>query len=197
MKVHHRVAIGACAIALLLACGGGGSGGSGSTPASSSGVTQYKQLSLQVQSAANGYAQTMTASGVTTVAACQTAEDQYDAQVRPWISQMVQMSGGMDDLTSMHGGSMEADMGCDANAMMQELDHHRAIACASSDLATDRSEATRHVQAMTGYAAHAIDRCDQALTGMSGGGWSWSPMMSGCQMTSGGGGMMPGGRGMM
>lgn len=190
MKTIHQFAAGACAIALLVACGGMGSG-TGSSPASSSDVAQYKQLSLEVQSAATGYGQAMAASGMTTVAACQNAEARYDGQVRPRVSQMVQMSGGMDDLASMHGGSMEADMGCDSNGMMAELDHHHAIACAS-DIATDRAEAVRHVQAMTGYTGHAVDRCNEMLSGFSGGSWSWSPMMSGCQMTSGGGGMMPG-----
>jgi hypothetical protein len=63
-------------------------------------------------------------------------------------------------------------------------------------MGTDRAEAARHVQAMTGYAGHAAARCDEMQAGFDSGGWSWSPMMSGCQSAGAGGGMMPGG-GMM
>lgn len=172
------VAVGACAVVLVAACGGT-SNSSNATPASSSEVVQYKQLALQVQSAAGTYGQTM--AGIPTLAACQRLEVQYDGQVRPWISQMMGMSGGMDSLVSDHDGAMNADMGCDADAMMRELDSHRSMACASADMATDRTEAARHVQAMTGYASHGVQRCDEMLSGLNGGSWSWSPMMSGCQ----------------
>jgi hypothetical protein len=190
------VAVGACATVLVASCGGTGSGASATT-ASSSQVTQYEQLALQVQSAAGSYGETMAGTGVTTVAECQSVEAQYDGQVRPWVSQMSGMSGGMDSLVSAHDGAMEADMGCDATSMMQELDNHRSMACASTDLAADRAEAARHVQAMTGYTSHGMQRCNEMLAGLDGGGWSWSPMMSGCEMGSGSGGMMTPGGGMM
>ena len=190
------VAVGACAVVLVVSCGGTSSGPSAS-PASSREVVQYKQLALQLQSAVGSYGETMAGTGVTTLAECQSVEAQYDGQVRPWVSQMMGMSGEMDSLASAHGGAMEADMGCDANAMMQELDNHRSMACASADLSTDRAEAARHVQAMTGYTSHGMQRCDGMLSGLDGGGWSWSPMMSGCQIGSGSGGMMPGGGMMM
>jgi hypothetical protein len=162
-------------------------------PASSGEVAQYKQLALQVQSAASAHGQSMAAGGITTQTGCQGAEAQYDGQVRPWISQMVQMSGSMDSLVAEHGGSMQADVGCDAESMMQELDHHRALACASADMTANEAETSRHVQAMMSYTGHATERCDEMMSGFAGGGWSWSAMMSGCQMSSGSGGMMPGG----
>jgi hypothetical protein len=137
----------------------------------------------------------MAGAGVTTLAQCQSLESQYDGQVRPWISEMVGMAGGMDGLVSAHDGAMDADMGCVTNAMMQELDTHRSTACAAADMGTDRAEAARHVQAMSGYTTHGIQRSDEISHGMQGGSWSWTPMMSGCQ--NGGGGMGPGGGMMM
>lgn len=182
------VLVGTFGVVLVSACGGASSAGSSSNP-SAGDVVQYQQLSLQTQAAVDAYGQTMTGTMVSTLAECQSVEDRYDGQVRPWISLMVQGSAAMDNLVATHGGSGEADVDCDANAMMQELDRHHSAACASSDLATDRAEAARHVQAMTGYTGHATERCDEMLSGLGGDGWSWSPMMSGCQSAGMHGGM--------
>jgi hypothetical protein len=198
MKSTYLVAMGACAAALLMAsCGGMSSSMMNPAPASSADVVQYRQLALNVQSAATTHGQSMANGLISTQAGCQSAEQQYDGQVRPWISKMMTMSGSMDSLAAEHGGSMEADMGCDAQAMMQELDEHRSLACASVDMAPNRAETARHVAAMMSYTGHATERCDEMMSGLSGGAWGWSPMMSGCQMASGSGGMMPGGGMMM
>ncbi len=183
-----NVTVAACALGLATACSGASSAFT-SAPATSGDVVQYQQVALQVQSASGAYGQTM-ASGVSTVAECQALESWYDGEVRPWVSQMLQTSGAMDRLVSAHDGS--ADMGCGADAMMRELDSHRAGACASAVLAVDRAEAARHVQAMLGYTSHATERCGEMLSGLDTGDWSFGPMMSGCP----GGGMMASG-GMM
>ncbi len=189
MRTFVRAAAATAAIAFALACGGSSGG---SSPASSSEVAQYRQLAVQVQSAAVDYGTTMAGSDIIGVSDCQRAEDQYDAPVRSWISRMMQMSADLDSLVAEHQGAMHADMGCDSETMMSELDHHRSVACASSHLDIDRAEAARHVQAMMGYTDHATARCDEMASGFAGHGWSWSPMMSGCQSMPGGG-MMPGG----
>jgi hypothetical protein len=192
MGTIHTIAAGGCAIALTTACGGTSSG-SGPVIASSTDVVQYEQLTSQVQSAASAYETAVAGTDVTTVAGCQSAEDNYDGQVRLWVTQMRQMSGAMDDLAAAHDGAKDADMGCDANAMAQELDRHRSAACASPDLATDRAEAARHVQAMTVYTSHATRRCSELLAGLDGSNWTFSPTMSGCSSVWAGGEMMPGG----
>jgi hypothetical protein len=192
MRTIHTIAAGACAFALAGACGGM-SGSPEPAIASRSDVVQYNQLALQVQSAAGAYGNALGRTNGTTIASCQSVEDQYDGQVRPWVSQMRQMSGAMDDLAAAHDGAMHADMGCDANAMLHELDHYRSVACASSDLATDRAEAARHVQAMMGYTSHATERCGELLAGLDRSDWNFSPMMSGCNGVWAGGEMMPGG----
>jgi hypothetical protein len=186
------IAAGACAVALTAACGGT-STGSGPAIASSTDVVQYEQLASQVQAAANAYGTAVDGTNVATVAGCQSVEDRYDGQVRPWVSQMREMSGAMDDLAAAHDGAKYADVGCDANAMAQELDRHRSIACASIDPGTDRAEGARHVQAMTAYTSHATTRCGELLAGLEGRSWDFSPMMSGCRSVWAGGQMMPGG----
>ncbi len=188
----------ACALVLSAACGGTGGSGTSTPPASSSDVASYQQFALNVQSAATTYRTTASsASDMSTMMDCQSAEDHYDAQVRPWISQMAQMSVPLDDVMVGHGGSGAADMGCLSSAMMQELNQHQQIACSSTDLSVDRAEAVRHANAMISYATHASDRSSEMMNGFNGGTWSWGPMMSGCASDQGGmgtGGGMMGGR---
>lgn len=112
---------------------------------------------------------------------CKNIHDDYDAQVRPWVSQMVQMAGEMDGWMGNHGGGANADMRCAAATMMDDLDHHRSVACTLPDLAADQAEATRHVDAMNSYAGHLWHRCGEMLGGTNGGTCcNWEPMMNGC-----------------
>lgn len=94
-----------------------------------------------------------------TVAGCAAAHDAYDAQVRPWISQMVQMSGAMGDFIDAHDGSAFADMSCVASAVLADLDAHHLVACTFASLNGDQAEAARHAEVMASYAAHVYDRC--------------------------------------
>lgn len=202
--------VGALALGICAACGGSTSGSSstsadaGTTGTTSSSITSYQELAGNTRSAANSYRANTTGPQATS-ASCRDVHDQYDAQVRPWVSRMVQMGRDLDDFMGGHGGSAYADMRCASATMMDELDHHRSVACTLTSLAANQAEAARHADAMNSYAGHAWDRCGQMLGSFNGSG-SWGPMMAGCENWSGTccssmmwgccGGMM-GGRGMM
>ncbi len=170
-------------IALILgtiaatACGGS----AGTAGANSATIAQYQDLTASVQSAALSYGTTMGGPSMT-AGGCAAAHDAYDAQVRPWISQMVQMSGSMDAFIDAHNGYGYADMACVANAMLQELDAHRLVACTYPTLSGDQTEAARHVGVMTSYAGHVYDRCGQ----MMGGQYTWGPTAPVCGGIPGG-----------
>ena len=169
----------AVTLTALSACGGSTSSttpmGTG-TGTTSGDITSYQQFAVNVQSTAAAYGTTMAGAGVTSTS-CEGIHDQYDGQVRPWVSQMMQMGGHMDDFIDGHGGASDADMMCGSSTMMDELDHHRSIACTLADLGADRAEAARHAQAMNGYASHLYARCGEMLAN----GNTWGPMMHGCE----------------
>lgn len=190
------------------ACGGATNDttgpGAGTT---SSDITTYQQLASDTRSAASAYGVAMMGSSVT-LASCKSVHDAYDAQVRPWVSKMVQMAGPMDDYLDAHGGGASADMRCVSATLLDELDYHRSIACTFPSVAADQNEAARHAAAMGSYAGHLWDRCGEMLGGGNGGYCcDWGPMMNGCQnwsstccsgmMRSGCCGGMMGGGGMM
>jgi hypothetical protein len=181
MRIGNAAATCAAVLAVV-GCGGSSNGPStGTSVASSAAISQYQGVASQVQSAALAYGTTMSGPGMT-VSGCPAAHDAYDAQVRSWISQMVQMSGSMDAFMDAHGGNGYADMACVANAMLQELDAHRLVACTFATLSGDQAEAARHVGAMASYTAHVSDRCGQ----MTGGQYMWGPTAPVCGGTSGG-----------
>ncbi len=172
------------AAALLLgACSGMGN----STGVSASDVVALDQAAANVSSSAASY-QTSAAS-MATPADCTSAVQQYTAQVQPNVDHIAQMSGRMDAAMSSMGQMMGADMECGAGIMQQELARHLGIACTSPEMAANRAEAMRHVQAMQGFADHMRMRAGEMGTMMSSGG-----MMSG-GMGMGGGtpAMMDGG----
>lgn len=181
MRVN-RIAVIMSTIAAT-ACGGG-AGTSPTTPgtvADNATIAQYQDLTSSVQSAAVSYGGAMGAPSMT-LAGCAAAHDAYDAQVRAWISQMVQMSASMDAFMDAHGGSAYVDMTCVANAMLQELDAHRLVACTFPTLSGDQTEAARHVGVMTSYSGHVYDRCGQ----MTGGQYMWGPPAPVCGGIPGG-----------
>lgn len=163
------------------ACGGStSSSGTMGTGATGSDITTYQQLATSTRSAATSYRASMTGADVTP-ASCQVIHDRYDGQVRPWLSQMMQMAREMDDFMDAHDGTTAADMSCVSAAMMDELDHHRSTACAFADLSADQAEAARHSGAMVSYSDHMFDRSGEMMNGSHGGAWSWGSMMDGCQ----------------
>ncbi len=181
-----RIAIAAASSTVLLAiaaCGGpsmmpGATQGTADVTA----ITAYEGLTTHVQSAADSYGAAMGAPGMT-LAGCSAVHDAYDAQVRPWLSQMMQASGTMDAYMDAHGGGAYADMGCVANAMLSELDAHRAAACTFATLSDDQAEVTRHVGVMGTYGSHLTARCGTMMGGASGHGYMWGPIATGCGST--------------
>ncbi len=152
-------------------------GGSSVTTAD---VQKFNTLSQNVSSAAATYG--TTAAGMTGAPSCNDAENAYDAQVRPMIGQMQGMAGAMDDRMGSMGHMSDADMDCGANAMMAELDRHKAVACASStDMAPNKAEAQQHVTAMTRWADHEMARSAEmgSMMGMGMGGMGGSGMTAG------------------
>jgi hypothetical protein len=106
----------------------------------------------------------------TSPATCTTAQDTYDAQVRPMIGQLQGMGASMDAMMGSMNHMDWADMGCSANATMAELDRHRTVACASStDMAPNKVEAQQHVAVMVQWASHEMGRSHDvgSMTGMS------------------------------
>lgn len=181
MRARKRLAGGAVAL-LAAACGStpaSGPANSGTVSATSAEITEYQNLSRQVQSAATAYGARMNGTAVT-IANCKTIHDQYDAEVRPWISRMAQMAGDLDAFVSNHGGGAAADVTCASASMLNEIDHHRSVACTFSSLAADQDEAARDASAIMSYASHARARCREMLGNGGGSCCNWSPMMNGC-----------------
>ena len=142
-------------------------------------VDSYAQLAASVSGRANEYRDAIMSASMTMMQ-CRSVHDAYDADVRPWLDHMAQMSDAMDKLMDDHGGATAADTSCVAAAMMGELDHHRAVACSAADLSTNQAEVTRHVGAMLLDTDHMASRCNQAMTGLDDGTWQWGQMMDGC-----------------
>lgn len=184
MRTTRLIMPSALALVLGAACGSSGESSSNSTPANTSDITTYQQLATNVQNGATTYRTTMMAP-TTTVADCRRVHDAYDAQVRPWVSRMVQMRGAMDQYMNNHGGASVADFSCTSATMMYELDRHRTAACTSADISANRTEASGHVDAMLSYGGHMWDRCNQMMRGTNAGNWSWGSMMSGCETWDG------------
>ncbi len=180
MRTRIPVVARTLVLAAFASCGGSSQvdGGSG-TPAVASDVATYRALVRTTESAAGSYRQTMFAASMMP-ADCAAAHANYDAEVRPWISQMVRMSGEMDAFIDAHDGAGLADMACVANGMMDELDAHGLVACSFARLGDDQAEVSRHVAAMTAYATYADDRCGQMMNGLDHGAYAWGPMMPVC-----------------
>jgi len=171
---------------IAAACGGSSTDpGTGPGTADRASIASYQDLTERVQSAALSYGATMGAPGMT-VAGCSAAHDAYDAQVRPWLSQMEQMSGSMDAFIDEHQGSSSADVSCVSSAMRDELEAHHLVACTFASLGDDQAEASRHADVMASYAAHVHDRCGQMMGGLDGHGYRWGPTATACGGTGGG-----------
>jgi hypothetical protein len=160
----RRLALAVAFAATATACGGS----SGTT---SPDPRRFSALSQQVATTAASYG--AQASGMASAAACSADESTYDGQVRPMVTELQGMGPAMDDrMGSMTRGS-DADMDCAANAMLAELDRHRAAACGSpTDMGPNRAEAQQHVAAMTQWADHEMARSaemgDMMGSGMGG-----------------------------
>ncbi len=142
--------------------------GSSSNPSNGDDVRTLNTAAQHVSTAVTAYA--TQASGMTDTAGCTAAETSYEGQVRPSIAQMQSMGPGMDQLMGSMGNAANADMTCAANAMMAELDHHHAVACASTtDMAPNKTEAQHHAAVMNDWAQHQEAR-SYAMGAMMGSG---------------------------
>jgi hypothetical protein len=171
------------AVALVFgaACGEASDSNQDGSVATADDIRTYQELATNVQNGATSYGTSMMAPGTATVADCRRVHDEYDAQVRPWVSEMGRMSGRMDDYMNGHEGASAADFACTSAMMMSEFDRHHAAACTFADFSANRTEAGRHVDAMLSYGGHMWDRCDQMMRGMDTGHSDFGPMMGGCQ----------------
>jgi len=135
---------------------------------SSTEIQNFRSDALAVSTAATTYGN-QTAQ-MQSVASCTSLHQGYDSQVRPLIGQMQSMSSAMDSMMGDEQHMGDADIRCGADAMMVELDAHRAAACASStDMASNEAEAQRHAAEMVQWATHESDRSQElgSLMGMA------------------------------
>jgi hypothetical protein len=143
-------------------------GGSGSSDAGDASLQALNALSLEISAAAAAYG--AQAGSMPDVATCASQEDAYHADVHPKVQRMQGMGPELDGIMSGMGHHSEADIGCAADAMMAELEHHHGAACASAtDMDANRAEAQRHVTAMTEWADHQRSRSHD-MGAMGGGG---------------------------
>jgi hypothetical protein len=168
-------------VVIVAALGCGTSSNDARPQSSDSDVNVVQELAVNVEVATSAYQSTMM-NASTTAGACKSIHDQYDANVRPSASQLMQMSGKIDDDLSHHGGTAVADDRCVSATMMDELDYHRSVACTTTDISEIRAEAARHITAMRIYADHMWQRCNQLRGTSDGGGLSgFMSMMQGCE----------------
>jgi hypothetical protein len=125
----------------------------------------YTALAQQISTSASAYA--AAAGSTSDVPSCQSRHAAYDGQMMPMLERMHAMSGDMDREMGMMGPY--GDMMCGADAMLAELAHHDAVACASTDMNANHAEATRHADAMQAWAEHQRASCAQ-MGGMMGSG---------------------------
>lgn len=104
---------------------------------------------------------------------CTAEHQRYDAEVRPRVKHMMDMSGGMDGCMRDMGHGDQADMHGMCDSMMGELDRHHGVACAGDD-AANHAEAEHHCQMMRDWLDREHGRAD-SMKGMMGSGG----MMSG------------------
>lgn len=166
----------------LAACGGS-DGSSG--PASAAEVRDFSASARAISSAATAHG--TTAAAMTDRDACTSEESAYDARVRPILDHMASRSEAMDEQMSSMGRSADADMTCATDALRAELDLHASIACASrTDMGPNRTEAARHVQAMTEWAEHQRVRSEELGSMMGVGGMSGSGATGTCRRNADG-----------
>ena len=151
----------ACALALA-ACGGNDSTGMNAADASA-----YRTAALQVSDSVTSYGTATTT--MATVGDCTAAVQQHVAQVQPALERMGQLAGPVDGMMQSAGQMMGADVECGVGVMQQEMEQHRAAACASGDMATNRAEAQRHVGVMQQLTEHMQMRAEELNTMMAAG----------------------------
>lgn len=132
------------------------------------------------------------ASTVSTSSACTGSAQQYAAEMKPAVDQVMGVAGRMDGAFSGMGRAGHADVQCTAMAMSTELAGYMAVACGLPDMAANQAEMSRHLATMQDYATHmrmrAAELDGSTGSGMGGGmgGGMGSGMGSGWTMPGGG-----------
>lgn len=135
-------------------------------------VIAYRELLEDVVAATTHYRAVMMDPGMT-ACTCGSFHRDYDDKMRWFLDQMPAFAGDMDAIMMDHQAGRAADVERVTDAMRDELDQHARVACTWTDLASDRAEAARHVDAMLVLTTHATERCDEMQNGLDGHGWSW------------------------
>ncbi|GEJ57753.1 hypothetical protein [Anaeromyxobacter diazotrophicus] len=169
--------------AALVAC----SGGSTSSTATAAQVTRLDALGQSMSTAVEAYR--ASASTLSTLQACQGAEDSYHGQMASMLDQMNPLTSPMDGAMKGMGHPDDADVTCGFQALQAEVGRHHAVACASQDLAVDRAEASHHADAMDELIDHQRARAAQLGSAMGVAGM----MDAGAMMGSDGGWTAPDG----
>ncbi|QDG53423.1 hypothetical protein FIV42_22560 [Persicimonas caeni] len=173
------------ALLALVAAGCGSANDDALQPATRAEITEFQTVTGEVRAAAEDYGEHMASSQTADAEDCRRVHEAYHDRVAPRVGHMMDMSESMDTYMHHHRGESLADVHCVAEAMRAELDHHAQAACASDDIAQARREATRHRDAMLGYADHMWERCDEMMGTVGDDGPQWGPMMDGCQAYDG------------
>jgi hypothetical protein len=147
-------------------------------------IEAFDRLCMDVRGTVSDYLAAETDWGAT-LAGCQPLHDMYDADVRPWIDQMIGVSNRLDCFVAERDSGVDADIGCVSRLLMSELDHHRCVACTSADLSVDQDEVRRHAAAMVAYLDHLQDRCSEMSSDYGGAApVSWVSTLSACAEVS-------------
>lgn len=162
--MFNRILIGSFAGLLLISC-------ADETPAPD--VAAFRQLNEQLVAAVDTHQNNTMA--MADMAACTAERDRYEAEARPIVDRMRDMSAGMDDCMMAMGRDSMADMLETCGGMNDEFTTHMGAACASSDLAQELAETERHCNAMRQMAQQEMGRADNMMQG----GGMMSGMMSG------------------
>ena len=154
----NRLMIFSCVVALA-GCG------RSSPAAPAAEIEQLRVLASGVIGAAEAYG--VRAAAMTDRAACRAARAGYEEQVRSRIEGMVALAPRVDRWLQARGPDDHADTECSTSTLLDELDRHLAIACSSPDLAANRAEAVRHLEAMDRWADLAVARAAEASAAMA------------------------------
>ena len=128
-------------------------------------IEQLRVLASGVVDAAEAYG--VRAAAMTDRAACRAARAGYEEQARPRIEGMVAVATRVDRWLQARGPVDHADTECSSSTLLDELDRHLAIACSSPDLAANRTEAVRHLEAVDRWADLAVARAAEASAAMA------------------------------
>jgi hypothetical protein len=135
-------------------------------------VTAYRQANQELAATVRTHQERTRAT--TTQQECVDEQRRYEADARPRVERLRQMSGNLDGCMRSSGRPDWADMGAMCGSMMVELDHYNSTACTSLDHGSNLTELDRHCDVMNGYTTRESQRAGDlgSCGGMMGGGRS-------------------------